>query len=132
MPILLQKWSFIKPFDIEEKIKLENDTNILLDKKTKDAEEQLIIKVFEINEDIPIKYEKEKDGIITSYEMGEKCQSNNRLFIVLIILGCFAFLIAVGLGGVLIWKMIDNKKKAEQIQNTKEKMNELSTISVND
>ena len=122
----------IKPFDSEEKIKLENDTNILLDKKTKDAEEQLIIKVFEINEDIPIKYEKEKDGIITSYEMGEKCQSNNRLFIVLIILGCFAFLIAVGLGGVLIWKMIDNKKKAEQIQNTKEKMNELSTISVND
>ena len=123
----------IKPFNNEEILKITDDTNLLLNKKTKDADEQLIIKVFEINEDVPIKYEKTKDEIISSYEFGEKCGGKaNRLFIVLIILGCFVALVAIGLGGVLIWKMVDNKKKAKKIQNTKERMSELSVISVDE
>lgn len=125
----------IKPFDDKEILQLKDDNNLLLDKKTQDIEEQLIINIFEINEDIPVKYEKENDEIIVSFEKGVKCEDNkddkSQLTIVLAIFFCFVILIVLGLAGVLIWKMVDNKMKANKRKNEKEKMSELSIISVN-
>ena len=126
----------IKPFDDKEILQLKDDKNLLLDNKTQDIEEQLIINIFEINEDIPVQYEKENDEIIVSFEKDKKCEDNkddkNQLVIILTILFCFVILIALGLSGVLIWKMIDNKMKANKRKNTKERMSELSIISVNE
>ena len=132
----------IKSFNEMENIKLQNDTDILLNNKTKDKEEQMILKNFEISETIPINYEKEDDEIIYDYEKNVKCDnsdssdSSKKVTVALIILLIFVALIIMGLGGVVIWKIIDNKNKNNNIDENKkivpnEKMNELSIISSN-
>ena len=124
----------VKPFNNDEKIKLKDDSKILLSNETTDIEEQMILKTFEINEGIPINYENEKDEIITAYILDLKCKVDNshRLFIVIIILICFAIIIFGGLGAVAIWKIIDNKNKHKLPKNTKERITELSVMSSND
>ena len=128
----------IKSFNEKEKQKLKDDENILLNHESEDKEEQMILKYFEINEEIPINYEKENDEIIADYEKGIKCEkedNNKKLVTAIIILLAFVILIILGLGSVVIWKIIDNKKKSniekkELTQN--ERMNELSVISSKD
>ena len=123
----------IKTFIKEEKLKLLNDTNILLNNNTTDSEEQMILKYFEINEKIPIKYWKDKDEIIFDFEKEIKCEEDNhKLFIAIIILTCFIVLIILGLGGVVIWKIIDNRKNGNPEINTGGKVTELSVISDSD
>ena len=93
----------------------------------------MILKYFEINEKIPIKYWKDKDEIIVDFEKEIKCEEDNhKLFIAIIILTCFIILIILGLGGVVIWKIIDNRRNGSHEINTGEKVTELSVISDGD
>ena len=122
----------IKPFIEEEKLRLKNIANILLDNSTQDSEEKMILKSFEINEKIPIKYWKDIDEIIIDSEKEIKCEEDNhKLFIAIIILIFFIILIIIGLVGVAIWKFIDNRKNCIPEINKREKVTELSVISDN-
>ena len=122
----------IKLFNNNETVKLINNSNILLNYNSTDIDELQMLKYFEIDEEIPIKYEKENDKIIISNERERKCKdndSNKKLLIVILILFFFVILIVLGLGGVAFWKIIDSNKIEKKEINSKEKMNELSIIT---
>ena len=125
----------IKPFNNDETLKLENNTNILLNHKSSDIDEIHMLKYFVIKEEIPIKYEKEKDEIIISNKEGRKCKdkdSYKKLFIVILIFLCFVIFIILGLGGIVLWKIIDSNRKVKKEINSKEKISELSIITANE
>ena len=123
----------IKNFDTEEKLKLKNDINILLNKNSSDDEDQILIQNFEIDEEIPVKYEEENDEVIYSYEKDVKCvdeEKNHALFIAVLVLFIFVTLVCLGLGAVIVIKILDNKKKEEkEVKNNKERMSELSIVT---
>lgn len=123
----------IKYYDTKEKLILMNETKILLNKNSSDDEEQMIINNYEIDEDIPVQYENETDEVIYNNEINVECEDKEKtkaLLIVSIVLICFVFVVVVGLGGVLAWKILDNKKKAQkEVRNTKYRMSELSVIT---
>ena len=126
----------IKYYNNKEELILLNETDILLNKNSSDEEEQMIINNFEIDEDIPVQYENETDEVIYNKETEIKCEDKDKikaLTIVSILLICFAVLIIVALGGVLAWKMLDNKKKVnKEVKNAQFRMSELSVISNED
>ena len=126
----------IKYYDTEEELILLNRTDILLDKNSSDEEEQMIINNFEIDENIPVKYENETDEVIYNNEIDIQCQDEEKikaLTIVIVVSICFVLFVALGLGGVLIWKILDNKKKEQkEVKNTKLRMSELSVITNDD
>ena len=124
----------IKSFENEEKLKLKDNKNILLNINTTDSEGLKIIKNFEINEEIPIKYEHKDDNIIISYEKEIECENKDdkKLFIIFFILFFFVILIVLGLIGVVIWKIIDNKNKKNRDINSGERITELSVITSKD
>ena len=62
----------IKLFNNNETVKLINNSNILLNYNSTDIDELQMLKYFEIDEEIPIKYEKENDKIIISNERERK------------------------------------------------------------
>ena len=82
----------------------------------------MILKNFEITEEIPINYENKNDELITDYQLYLKCKVDisHRIFIVGIILLCFGIIIIGGLVAATIWKIIDNKnKKNRRLQKNK-------------
>ena len=123
----------VKPFSEDENLKLKDDSTILLSNGTTDTEEQMILKNFEITEEIPINYENKNDELITDYQLYLKCKVDisHRIFIVGIILLCFGIIIIGGLVAITIWKIIDNKnKKNRRLQKNKIET-ELGAISSN-
>lgn len=126
----------IKCYDTEEFLILLNETDILLSKNSSDENDQMIINNFEIDEDIPVQYENETDDIIYDNQIEIQCEDEEKikaLTIVSILLICFALFVVLGLGGVLIWKLLDNKKKVKkEVKNTQFRMSELSVITNDD
>ena len=98
----------IKSF-YEEKLKLKDDINILLNKSTTNLEEVRILTYFGISEQIPINFEEENDKIITDNENEILCEDKDKLklYIALMILFFFVVLVILGFIGVAIWKIID-------------------------
>ena len=80
-----------------------------------------------------MKYEEENDEVIYSYEKDVKCvdeEKNHALFIAVLVLFIFVTLVCLGLGAVIVIKILDNKKKEEkEVKNNKERMSELSIVT---
>ena len=126
----------IKSF-YEEKLKLKDDINILLNKSTTNLEEIRILKYFGISEQIPIKFEEENDKIITDYENEILCEDKDKLklYIALMILFFFVVLVILGFIGVAIWKIIDINIYDDRtiIENSSnKKVTEMSVITSKD
>ena len=120
----------IKPYDNSTDSKLINDSNILLNINSSEEEDKLIFDNYNIDEDIPINYEKDDDEIYTSYQKNITCEYKRRSILemgtgifILIIIACAFGLILIG---VIIWKCIDNAKKKHKKERT-ESLTELSS-----
>jgi hypothetical protein len=126
----------IKYYDHEELLILLNETDILLNKNSSNEEEKMIINNFEIDEDIPVQYENETDEVIYNKEIEIQCEDKDKikaLTIVTVVLVCFVIFMVLGLGGVLAWKILDNRKKEKkEVRNTQFRMSELSVITSDD
>ena len=103
----------IKPYDNSTSSKLINDNSVLLDYNSND--DQILISNFQINENVPINYEKDDDMIITSYtNLNISCKYKRKpisqMGTGIKILLIFAGVLLLFVIGIIIWKIIDIKK----------------------
>ena len=119
----------IKPYDNSNTSKLENDINILLNFNSTEIEDKLLFEYYEINENIPINYEKDDDEINTLYQKYISCEYNRKsitemgtgIIILIIIAGVFlVFLI-----GIIIWKIVDISKQKKMPERINQSLIEL-------
>ena len=130
----------IKPFDNYTISRLENDKDILLNSNSTDEEDKLLISSYEINENIPINYEKENDEINTAFLKNVTCvykrksisEMGTGIILLLIIAGIFVLFII----GIIIWKIFDIRKRKKIPERLNPSLTELteqfSTAEKND
>ena len=128
----------IKAFDNTSISKLINDSNILLDYNSREIEDKLLISNYEINESIPIDYEKKNDEINTAFSKNVSCKYKRKsisemgtgVILLIIIAGVMLLLII----GIIIWKIIDvsRNKVPERLAPSLTELTEKFSTSVKD
>ena len=124
----------IKPYDNSTDSKLINETSIMLKFNTSDEEDKLLLSYYNIDEKIPIKYEKDDDEINTLYQKNITCEYKRKsitemgtgVLILIIIAGVFGLIVI----GVIIWKIIDNNKMNKYKERKNESLMELAHADI--
>ena len=101
---------------------------------TSDEEDKLLLSYYNIDEKIPIKYEKDDDEINTLYQKNITCEYKRKsitemgtgVLILIIIAGVFGLIVI----GVIIWKIIDNNKMNKYKERKNESLMELAHADI--
>ena len=120
----------IKPYDNITNSKLVNESSLLLNYNSNEIEDKLLIEAYEINEKIPINYEKAEDEINTFFQKNISCEYKRKSIsdmgegVSILIVIASVFLVC--LIGIIIWKAFTISKNKKKIPERNESLTELT------